>query len=127
MEHTLAYDPPHRSCEVSVRGEVTLAGSRDALRALWADDRYAESRAALWDLGDSPLPPFEQLLELAAFVVREKHGRGPAILAIVSPSFSNSMIARAFRGFERIVGLDLCFFARLDDARGWIEVRTKAA
>lgn len=125
MEHSLAYDPPKGICEVRISGDITLDGSRNALTELWNDSRYATARAALWDLGDGALPPFEHLLELGAFVVREKRGRGPAILAIVSPAFSTSVLARAFRGFERIVGLDLCFFSQLDDALGWLEVRTK--
>ncbi len=125
MEHTLAYEAATRTCQVQVIGDITLAGARETLTELWNDSRYASARAALWDLGNSELPPFEHLLELGAFVVREKRGRGPAILAIVSPSFSTSVVARAFRGFERLVGLDLCFFAQANDARSWIQVRTK--
>jgi hypothetical protein len=113
--------------EVQVSGDITLDESRPILTRLWADPDYAKARAALWNISTATLLSFEHTLNLSTFIVREKAGRGPAIIAIVSPAFANSLVAQTFRGFERMVGLDLSFFDNLDEARTWILRRLAAS
>ena len=126
MDITLQQTAHREVINVEVSGDITLDESRAILTRLWGDADYAKARAALWNLGTAKLLNFEHTLNLCTFIVREMAGRGPAIIAIVSPAFADSMVAQTFRGFDRMVGLDLSFFADLGDARTWILRRLAA-
>lgn len=126
MDHALAFEDDGRLCCVRVSGAITADAARRTLRALWQDPHYGAARAALWLLDASPLPALDELLALGAFVVREKGGRGPGTVAIVSPAFGTSVVARAMGGFARAVDLNVNFFASEADARAWLGLRAAA-
>ncbi|MGR8920734.1 MAG: hypothetical protein ACU85V_14060 [Gammaproteobacteria bacterium] len=127
LSFELEVDAAAACCTVVLHGAVTRPAAQALMRELWSDPRYAGCRAALWDVSGSELPEFNALLGIADFVMREKAGRGPAILAFVSPAFRTSVLVRALGGFQRMLRLNTGYFVDEDTARLWIEERLENA
>ena len=123
LSYLLDRVPGSTRCRVRLNGDVTLDNAHALLAQLWRDPAYLECTDAIWDIGACELPPFETLRQVTAYIAREKHGRGPARVAFVSPAFGQSVLVRALQGFERLVGFDLNFFADEAQALSWLERR----
>lgn len=113
-------------CRVRLFGELTEDNVRGLLERLWADPQYRDRPTALWDVGGCELPELTTLMSIAEFIVRHKGGRGPDIIAIVSPAFAEALLARTFRSFERLLKLNLNFCATEASALRWLDERRPA-
>jgi len=113
-------------CRVRLFGDLTEDNVRGLLERLWADPQYRERTSALWDVSACDLPEFTTLMSIAEFVVRHKGGRGPDVIAIVSPAFAEALLARTFRSFERLLKLNLNFCATESSALRWLDERSPA-
>lgn len=114
-------------CRVVLHGEITLDEGQQLLERLWTDPPYLASDTAIWDVGGCELPDFDDLVSTARYINKHKNGRGPAVVAFVSPAFTSSALARAFRGFDRIISLDLNFFGDDRAADDWLDKRHSEA
>ncbi|MEQ8661845.1 MAG: hypothetical protein RLW62_13605 [Gammaproteobacteria bacterium] len=110
-------------CRVRVLGELTEDNMRSMLDRLWSDPVYGQQATAAWDLGDCQLPELNALMRIAEFIATHKQGRGPQVLAFVSPAFGEALLARTFRSFERLLKLNLNFFATEAAAVAWLDER----
>ena len=108
---------------VTLEGDITLANSRVLLETLWNDPNYTDARYGIWDVSACELPDIETILGISKFISERKSGRGPALIAFVSPAFAQKMVTRVYRGFERVHDFNLNFLTTLDDAETWISVR----
>ncbi|MGE0485701.1 MAG: hypothetical protein AB7Q81_16265 [Gammaproteobacteria bacterium] len=126
LSYLLDRVPGTGRCRVRLTGDITLDNARALLAQLWRDPAYVECTAALWDIGACEMPPFETLMRVTTYIVREKAGRGPVRVAFVSADFEQSILVRALQGFERLVGFDLNFFADEAAAQAWLDRRGSA-
>jgi hypothetical protein len=126
LSYLLERAPGAPRCCVRLTGDITLDNARALLARLWCDPAYLECADAVWDIGACELPPFDTLMQVTAYIVREKAGRGPARVAFVSADFDQSMLVRALQGFERLLGFDLNFFADEVAAQSWLNQRAGA-
>ena len=113
-------------CRLEIDGAITLDACQSLLTQLWEDDEYLKFRSMLCDLSRCELPEFNVVLRIAQYIAREKRGRGPTIVAFLSPDFASSTLVRAFRGFESLVKLKINFFAEHNDAIEWLQSRESA-
>jgi|GEM_PF-3067846 hypothetical protein len=110
-------------CRVTLAGVMTVDNAKIVLEDLWKHTLYLDQPAALWDVSQCDLPNFDALSEISAYIKKEKRERGPAVHAFVSPAFATSVLARAFRGFQRLVSLNLNFFGNEQSASDWLSGR----
>lgn len=111
------------SCRIVLSGVISVESGKAVLNRLWRDPAYNATQTAVWDVSRCELPGFDALRQIAVFSKKEKAGRGPAIIAFVSPEFSTSILARALRGFQRLVSFKLNFFASETAAQTWLDER----
>ncbi len=126
LAYAIESEAPPARCRVVLSGAITRSNGCEVLLRLWSDSAYANNDSAIWDVSACELPDFNDLLAVAKFINQEKAGRGPNVVAFCSPAFASSTLARAFRGFDRVINLDLNFFGTIDDARAWLDQRAKA-
>ena len=126
LKYDVAGETYSRHCALHVSGTITLANGCELLTHLWQNAVYADSESAMWDVSNCELPEFNELVRTAEFIKREKARRGPDVVAFVSPAFASSALARAFRGFDRLMSLDVNFFGNAEHARKWIDKRVTA-
>jgi len=110
-------------CRVRLFGGLTEDNVRGLLERLWADPQYRDRLTALWDVSGCDLPDLTTLMRVAEFVVQHKGGRGPDVIAFVSPAFAEALLARTFRSFERLLKLNLNFCATESSALHWLDAR----
>lgn len=123
LEYSLSDLTDPRACRVTLAGVITIEEGKALLNSIWENPRYCQAEAALWDISTCELPTFEELLRISHYIARHKAGRGPAVIAFISAAFETAVLARAFRGFQRIAGLDLNFLADDNSAEKWLAQR----
>ena len=124
LDYTLLEGDVSNRWRVLLNGIITYERGCALLERLWDDPPYTAATSALWDVGNCELPEFNELLNIAKYINKHKNDRGPRIVAFVSPAFASSALARAFRGFDRVISLDLNFFGNAKDANAWLDKRT---
>lgn len=123
LDYELSDEAAPQRCKVVLTGEIGLEEGCAMLERMWNDPPYAESRSAIWDVSACELPDFNDLLKTAKYINQHKSGRGPTYVAFLSPAFASSALARAFRGFDRVINLDLNFFSDHEAATQWLDKR----
>jgi hypothetical protein len=126
LSHLLDLGGAGGHCRIRLLGNLTEDNMRGMLERLWSDPQYATQATALWDVSGCALPDRNTLMRVAEFIMKTKRGRGPGVLAFVAPAFGEALITRTFRGFERLVRLNLNFFANEAAAVAWLDERATA-
>jgi hypothetical protein len=123
MPLTYSISPFHHLLFIRGEGVIDQPERVRVLRAWLDDPDYGSCDTALCDVsGVESLPTMAELREMVAIIAAAKSGRGPRKLAIVTGKPITFGVAREFKDFVAIAGVDMevRVFDAVGEAWGWL-------
>jgi len=117
----VSVDPATGWGHVVARGNLCQSILESFMLVAWANDRYAASERAIWDLRDARLEVgLEDAPALEEFARKHKDQRGPGRVAVVIDPLRDRKVRNACRIFEEAGGFAPVLFADYYAAAEWL-------